>query len=190
MPIGRSTLETYANTYILSLPKSVFGLWLMPKNIKPKFGLCSVYHRVPSGNFNSAPKLNSAPKILLVKTYGNTFFIEGELWLFRWKFLIARWKESAHSYTCMPLYGSKCSETSFVRYSNMSFDAIVLIFCCFLACLMYGNNCFQSFQHRTKTRMCSCEDLLSNALSNAFNERVKVLLRWKTCYTNKILGAD
>ena len=39
----------------------------------------------------------------------------------------------------MPLYGSKCSETSFVRYSNMSFDAIFLIFCCFLACLMYGN---------------------------------------------------
>ena len=125
--------------------------------------------------------LNSAPKILLVKTYGNTFFIEGELWLFRWKFLIARWKEGAHSYTCMPLYGSKCSETSFVRYSNMSFDAIFLIFCCFLACLMYGNNCFQSFQHRTKTRMCSCEHLLSNALSNAFNERVKVLFRWKTC---------
>ena len=80
-----------------------------------------------------------------------------------------------HMCSCGHLLTSNTSFVrSFVRYSNMSFDAI---FFDFLTCLMYGNNCFQSFQHRTKTRMCSCEDLLSNALSNAFNERVKVLLR-------------
>ena len=83
---------------------------------------------VSSNNFKSTAKINSTAKILLVKTYGNTFFIEGELWLFRWKRLIARWKECTLSYTCVSLYGYKCSETSFVRCSNMSFDAIFLIF--------------------------------------------------------------
>ena len=37
---------------------------------------------------------------------------------------------------------------------------------------------------QTKTHMCSWEHLLSNALSNTFNEGVKVLLRWKTCSHN------
>ena len=65
-------------------------------------------------------KINSALKILLVKTYGNTFFIEGKLWLFRWKCLIARWKEGTLSYTCVSLFGAEMTENNYYRTSNTS----------------------------------------------------------------------
>ena len=50
-----------------------------------------------------------------------------------------------------------------------------------MTCLSIEQMMFRSTCNHTKTRMCSWEYILSNALSNAFNERVKVLLRWKTC---------
>jgi len=132
----------------------------------------------PRGRWNQVEKVFYVVKILLVKTYGNTFFIEGELWLFRWKRLIARWKEGAHSYTCVSLFGAEMTENNYYRTctsntpKNNKKSKKWHRMTCLSRVLSIEQMMFRSTWDLTKTHMCSWEHLLSNALSNTFNKRV------------------
>ena len=135
-----------------------------------------------SRNFFNYPQINYPLKILLVKTYGNTFFIEGELKLFYWKCLIVRWKEDALSYTCVSFFGAEMTENNYYRTSNTPKNQKNG-----LEWHVWASNkwCFGALvtiqRHACVAESTFFPTRYQTNVSNAFNERVKVLLRWKTC---------